>query len=187
MLTELLQDRASNYVSGSMTAAERENFELILEFHTPLQAHVAALLEVSASILLTRLKPQPAMGTGLKQRLLGALDSHPRQLKADGIVVTGADHLIEWVNPAFTAMCGYDLSEIKGRKPGQFLQGPATDTASVQRMREALKENRGCREVLVNYHKSGSTYRVDVAIAPILDDDGRPLWFIAREKELPAA
>jgi PAS domain S-box-containing protein len=187
MLTELLQDRAALYVSGAMTAAERENFELILEFHAPLRAQVAALQEVGASVLMAGVKHAPRVNALLKDRLLGALDSHPRQLQPDGIVVTGPDCCIEWVNSAFTAMCGYTLEEIKGRKPGHFLQGPDTDPASVQRIREALNERRACQEVLVNYHKCGRAYRVDIAIAPILDDAGAPLWFVAREKELPAS
>jgi PAS domain S-box-containing protein len=187
MLTELLQDRAALYVSGAMTAPERENFELILEFHSPLRAHVAALQEVGTSVLLSQAKRPRAVNSVLKQRLLSALDAHPRQLQPDGIVVTGPGGGIEWVNPAFTAMCGYSLDEIKGRKPGAFLQGPATDAAGVQRIRDALRERRACREELVNYHKSGSAYRVDIAISPILDDAGEPLWFVAREKELRSA
>ncbi len=187
MLTELLQDRAALYVSGAMTAPERENFELILEFHAALRAHVAALQEAGTSVFLSRLRPPAGVNAAVRERLLGNLDAHPRQLQPDGIVVTGPDCCIEWVNPSFTAMCGYELSEIKGRRPGHFLQGPATDPAGVQRIREALSARRSCREVLVNYHKNGNSYRVDIAISPILDDAGEPLWFIAREKELAAA
>jgi hypothetical protein len=39
MLSELLQDRAALYVSGAMPAPERENFELVLDFHDELRAH----------------------------------------------------------------------------------------------------------------------------------------------------
>lgn len=187
MPAEFLQDRAALYVSGAMTAPERENFELILEFHQPLREHVAALQELGISMLMAGLRKSPPVNAGLKERVLGGLAAHPQQLQPDGIVVTGRDCGIEWVNPAFTAMCGYRLEEIKGRKPGHFLQGPDTDSAGVQRIREALRERRACREVLVNYHKEGSSYRVDIAIAPILDDAGELVWFVAREKELAAS
>lgn len=187
MLTELLQDRAALYVSGAMTAAERENFELILEFHSPLLAHVLALQDVGTDVTLAWLPQAPPVNALMKDRLFGALDACPRQWKPDGIVVTGSDGRVEWVNAAFTAMCGYGLEECKGRKPGQLLQGPETDPACVQRMREAVRERRACREVLVNYHKTGARYRVDVTIAPILDDEGQPLWFVARELDLGVA
>ena len=51
MLSELLQDRASLYVSGAMTAPERENFELILEFHDELRRMVAGLEEVGTAVV----------------------------------------------------------------------------------------------------------------------------------------
>jgi len=187
MINELLQDRASLYVSGAMTAPERENFELILEFHDELRQLVSGLEDVGTAVVVAHLPVTPPAGAGVKLRLMESLDSHPRQTEPDGVVVTGPDGLIEWVNPAFTAMCGYSLEELRGRKPGQVLQGPETDPASVQRIREAVRDRLPCRETLANYHKDGTVYRVNVAITPILDDAGMPLWFVARERELKAA
>ena len=187
MITELLQDRASLYVSGAMTASERENFELILEFHHELRELVAGLEEVGTAVVVAHLPVTPDPSAGVRLRIMEALDGHPRQTGPDAFVVTGPDGLIKWVNSAFTAMCGFSLEELEGRKPGQMLQGPETDPSSVQRIREAVRDRRPCRETLVNYHKDGTLYRVDVAITPILDDEGEPLWFVAREKELKAA
>lgn len=187
MLAELLQDRAALYVTGAMSAAERENFELILEFHQDLRAHVAGLQEAMAAVLMARVPSKAAPPRALKERLLGSLDTLPDQLGPEGLVVTGPDALVEWVNPAFTAMCGFALSELKGRKPGQLLQGPDTDPAAVDRIRLALHEHRPCRESMVNYHKDGTRYRVDIKITPILDDAGQPLWFVAQERKLAVA
>jgi PAS domain S-box-containing protein len=187
MHSELLHDRAALYVSGAMTALERESFELVLEFQADLRAHVAHLQALSTRMFLSRVSRHALPPPGLKDRILSAVDSRPRQLVPDGLVVTGATGLVEWVNPSFSAMCGYEASELKGRKPGHVLQGPKTDRAAVQRIREAVQQRRPCREELVNYHKNGSPYRVDVAITPILDDDGQPLWFVARERQLAMA
>ena len=185
MLSELLLDRAQRYVSGDMTAPERENFELILEFHHELRAQVAGLQEVMAAVVMTRVPPVAPPPAALKARILGALDALPRQPEPEGFVVTDPRGLVEWVNPAFTAMCGYALEEIKGRKPGHLLQGPGTDPAPVSRIRVSLQARRPCRETLVNYHKNGTLYHVDVRITPILDDDQQPLWFVAQERKLP--
>ena len=81
-------------------------------------------------------------------------------------------------------MCGYTLAELRGRKPGQVLQGPDTDAASVTRIRTALHNRQPCHEQLVNYHKDGSRYRADIRLAPILDDANEPLYFVARERKL---
>ncbi len=184
MLPELLQDRAERYVSGGMTESERGSFEVILGFHQELRAQVTELQDVVAAVVMASVTPVVPSGQ-LKARLLGALDGLP-PVEPEGWVATDPAGLVEWVNPAFMAMCGYSLEELKGRKPGHLLQGPDTDPATVERIRGALRARRACRETLVNYHKDGSRYGVEVSIDPILDDEGQPLWFVARERKLPA-
>ncbi len=182
MLTEMLQDRAALYVSGAMTAAERENFELVLEFHAEVRAHVAELQRIGASVALATVPPAARPPAELKSRVLAALAQRAQPRERDAVVVTGGDGRIEWVNPAFLDLCGYTMSEVQGRRPGGFLQGPATDREAVQRIRTAVARLDSCRETLVNYHKDGTPYAVEIAIAPVLDDEGRPLWFVARER-----
>jgi PAS domain S-box-containing protein len=185
MLSELLQDRAALYVAGAMTAAERENFELMLEFHEELRSHVAGLREAMTAVALNEVRgARVSPPAALKARILASLDLQPAKDEPEAVVVTGPDRLVHWINPAFTAMCGYSLEELRGRKPGALLQGRETDLEAVGRIREALREKRPCRETLVNYHKDGSAYRVDLRIAPVLDDEGSPLWFVARERKL---
>lgn len=184
MLDEFLEDRAALYVSGAMTAPERDGFEVLLEANPALRAHVAGLQETAAAVAMLPVSPR-VVPAALKARLLGALDATGQETEPEALVVTGPDGLIEWVNPAFTAMCGYELAELKGRKPGALLQGPATDAATVARIREAVRGRRACRETLLNYHKDGTRYRADVRIMPLLDDEGQPRCFVARERKLP--
>jgi PAS domain S-box-containing protein len=184
MLSELLHERAALYVAGAMTAAERDTFELLLEFHEDLRAHVATLQKVGAAVTLSRVRCPTPPPPSLRRRILASLDTRPRQVEPDPMVVTDPAGCIEWINPSFTQLCGHTLAEIKGRKPAQVLQGPETDPASVQRIRTAVHARRPCREQLLNYHKDGTRYRVEIAITPVLDDDGRPLWFVAKERKL---
>ena len=102
----------------------------------------------------------------------------------EGFVITGLDGLVQWVNPAFTEMCGYILDELRGRKLGPILQGEKTDNVVAERMRQAVHEHRPCLERILNYHKDGSPYWVEIAITPIVDDAGQPRWLVAREREL---
>jgi PAS domain S-box-containing protein len=184
-MTELLQERAALYVSGAMTTQEREGFELILEFHDEVRRFVNELQEMGTAILLSRAVPNaPGPSPKLKARILQAITAHPEQSAPEGFVMTGPDRLVQWVNPAFTEMCGYSLDELRGKNLGPILQGAKTDPAAVARMRQAVQEHRPCRETLVNYHKDGSPYEVDIAITPIPDDAGVPLWFVAREREM---
>lgn len=187
MLAEPVQDRAFNYVSGAMNASEREGFEVVLAFHQELRTHVAGLQEVMTAMAMSRVAPQPAPPAAVKAQLFASLEGLSPRLAPEAWVVTNPDGRLEWANPAFTALCGYSLAELRGRKPGHVLQGPETDLAAVQRIREALRHHRDCQETLVNYHKDGSRYRVALRILPVLDDLGRPLWFAAKERQVPMA
>ena len=185
MLSEFLQDQAALYASGAMTAEERGQFELVLEFHDELRELVAGLTEVGAAIALTaQVAPEVAPLLALKARLSGLIASRPQQTTSEGMVMAGPDGRVQWINPAFSAMCGYTLDELRGKKLGPILQGEKTDREAAARMRLAVHAYRPCSEKILNYHKNGTPYWVEVAITPILDDADQLLWLVAREHEL---
>lgn len=188
MTPETLQDRAAHYLTGDMTLEERESFEVVLSYHEELRRHVIPLQETTALLLVEASlnHPRPPPPPSLRTRLLTSLAQHPTPLPPPGLVVTDAKGFIEWVNPAFTAMCGHELADLKGRKPGPLLQGPETDPTAITRLRTALHNRRTCGETLVNYHKNGTPYRVQIHITPLLDDQNIPLWFVAKEHKLPS-
>lgn len=185
MLNIFFQNQASLYAAGAMVAEEREQFELILEFHTELREFVTSFIEVGAAVAVATQRPSSAaLSSGLRTRISGLLDAHPQQSTPEGLVVCGPDRLVQFINPTFSAMCGYFLEELRGKSLGPMLQGAKTDRETAERMRRAVHEYRPCRETILNYHKNGTAYWVEVAIMPILDDAGQPLWLIARECEL---
>ena len=183
MLTDFLQDRAALYATGEMTAEERGQFEAILEFHEELREFVEGLLDAGAALAMTAARPVKP-GAALKDRISRIIETRPQQRTHEALVVSGADGLVQWVNAAFTEMCGYSIEELRGKKLGPILQGPATDRAAAGRLREAVHGNRACRETILNYHKNGTPYWVDIDIAPFADDAGATVWFVAREREV---
>lgn len=102
---------------------------------------------------------------------------------ADPAVITDPQGRVEWINAAFTAMCGYTLAEMKGRKPGHLLQGPDTDPEAVAELRSAVREHRSASVELVNYRKNGEPYAVWITINPLHDRTGRLIGFMAIERE----
>jgi PAS domain S-box-containing protein len=185
MVDEFLQERAALYVSGTMSPGEREQFELVLEFHDELRAFAVGLAEVGVAV--TRAAPRAgnvAPSPGLKARILGMVCDRPQQVTPDSLVVSGSDGLVQWINPAFSAMCGYTLEELRGRRLGPILQGEKTDRETAKRLRRAVHECRRCRETILNYRKNGEPYWVDIAITPIVDGVGAARWLVAREREL---
>jgi len=88
------------------------------------------------------------------------------------VAITDAEGLVEWTNPGFTRISGYTLAEVRGRKPGHLLQGPDTDPAVVAQMRERLAAREGFTVELLNYHKSGRPYWVELEVQPLRDAAG---------------
>jgi len=183
-MNDFLKSQACAFVSGAMTREEREQFGLVLEFNAELRAWTGELADVGAALVLAS---QPAAGgpsSGLKARITGLIADLPQQTTPEGLVVSGPDGLVQWVNPAFSDMCGYTLDELKGKKLGPILQGKDTDTDTAERMRRAVHEYRPCRETILNYHKNGTPYWVEVSITPIVDEGGQPTLLVAREREI---
>jgi PAS domain S-box-containing protein len=91
----------------------------------------------------------------------------------DLVVITDARGSLEWVNDAFVRRTGYSLDEIRGLRPGAFLQGPATDPAAVARIRAALRNGESAREMVLNYTKAGELYWINLLITPVFNEDGK--------------
>lgn len=187
MIDEQLQEESALYATGVLSEADREQFAALVEAHAELRQFVVGFEEaIAATLLATTPANLPSPSAGLKARILAQLDALPQAKKPSesGFVITGIDGLVQWVNPVFTEMCGYTLEELRGRKLGALLQGSETDQATAARMRDAVHAHRPCSERILNYHKNGQPYWVEIAIQPIADSAGETRWFIAHEREL---
>ena len=165
MINAFLQEQAVLYVSGAMLPQEREQFELVLEFHYELRECVGELAEVGAAITLATLRPGDfGPSPGLKARILGLLRDRAQQVTSDGLIMSGPAGLVQWINPAFSAMCGYTLEELRGKKLGPILQGEKTDretALSCSRDRFALTSSgvrSNARETIADYDRSSGKF-----------------------------
>ena len=102
----------------------------------------------------------------------------------NAVVLTDAGGRIEWVNAGFTRITGWQLHEVAGRTPGSVLQGPATDRATVARIRARIARGEGFTEQLLNYGRDGRSYWLEVEAQPLRDDDGRLAGFMAVERDI---
>ena len=69
------------------------------------------------------------------------------------VVITNPDGAIEWVNAAFEERTGWKLAEVRGQKPGELLQGPETDPATVDLIRRHVQKGQGIRTEIINYNR----------------------------------
>ncbi|ACB73676.1 PAS domain-containing hybrid sensor histidine kinase/response regulator [Opitutus terrae] len=104
----------------------------------------------------------------------------------NGVVITDGEGNLEWANTAFERMTGYTLAEVKGRKPGQFLQGPDTDPAVVAQIRRALETGERCYAEVLNYTKSRHPYWQIVDMEPVRDASGKLINWIAIQTDVTA-
>lgn len=117
-------------------------------------------------------------------RLLESAITHAK----DVIMITDSElnepgPRILFVNEAFTEMTGYSAEETIGRSP-RFLQGPDTDKEELRRLRVALSEREHCQVELLNYHKDGSAYWVELSVVPVNNAHGACTHFISIERDV---
>lgn len=97
----------------------------------------------------------------------------------NSVIITDNEGKIEYVNPGFTKLTGYLLDEIKGKKPGEFLQGPDTDKKTVARIREKLNNKQPFYEEILNYDKKGNSYWISLSINPVFNTENEVTGYVS--------
>lgn len=101
------------------------------------------------------------------------------------VIVTNRAREIEWVNPAYTKVCGWTLDEVKGKNPRAFLHGPATSAPDAMRLGALLRKGQPVKDFeLLNYTKAGKPYWVSLSIEPIFDDQGQVTQYVAIQSDV---
>jgi PAS domain S-box-containing protein len=113
-------------------------------------------------------------------RLLSAV----AQTTTNGVVITDPAGRTEWVNPAFTRMTGYTLEEMRGRRPGEVLQGEGTDPRTVRQIREGLSAGRPVFAEILNRAKDGRDFWSEMEIEPLRDEAGEVVNFLAVQSDI---
>ena len=96
------------------------------------------------------------------------------------VILTDADRKILWVNNGFTAITGYSLSEVMGKKPS-LLQGEESEAEAINRIRENLNAQIPFQDEITNYRKNGQKYPCKLSVFPVFDKNSDLTNFIAFE------
>lgn len=104
----------------------------------------------------------------------------------NSVIITGAEGLIEYINPGFTRLTGYSLEDVIGKKPGSFLQGKDTSEETISRIKEKLQARQPFYEEILNYSQSGEPYWISLSINPVFDDAGNISKFISVQANITA-
>ncbi len=103
---------------------------------------------------------------------------------SNAVVVADAAGRIEWVNESFERLTGWPLAEVRGRRPGDFLQGPATSLACRQTMSAGIRAWAPFDLEVVNSARDERQYWVYIETRVIHDERGAPTGFVAVETDI---
>ena len=100
-----------------------------------------------------------------------------------GILLTGLDRRITYVNAGFTRLTGYSESELLG-KSCAILQGPGTDPATVEKLKSAVHGDGVFDGEILNYRKDGTPFWNALMISPVRDDSGEMTGFLGVQRDI---
>ncbi|XP_024396813.1 protein TWIN LOV 1 [Physcomitrium patens] len=87
------------------------------------------------------------------------------------------DHPIVFASEGFLRMSRYERDEVVGRNC-RFLQGPDTDRRTVVEIRDAIREERACQVLILNYTKYKEPFWNLFHMAPIFSSDGQVIHYV---------
>ena len=113
-----------------------------------------------------------------RRKLSSALEQ-----SADLVMITDAQGVIEYVNPAFEQVTGYTREEAVGRR-SSLLKSGRHDAAFYRRLWETIGAGRPFQDVFVNRRKDGTLYYEEKTITPLRDASGRITHYVSTGKDI---
>ncbi len=101
------------------------------------------------------------------------------------IVITDRRGVIQYVNPAFTAVTGYARDEALGRTP-RLLRSGAQGDEYYRALWSTILGGATWHGELVNRRKDGTLYTDEMTIVPVAGPDGEPEHFVAVKRDVSA-
>lgn len=102
---------------------------------------------------------------------------------ANAIVITDIQGRIQWANPAFTKLTGYELSEVIDQNLC-ILKSGRQEAALYRRLWETITSGKVWQGELINRRKDGSLYTEEMTITPVTNEQAEIVNFIAVKQDI---
>ena len=102
----------------------------------------------------------------------------------NGVVIMNPEGRIEWVNDGFTRLTGYTREEAIGLLPSKLLQGNDTRPETEQYIRQKYQEQVYFTTEVLNYHKNGEPYWVNIDVTPIRNEEDKLVNYVAIQTDI---
>ncbi|MDX8393027.1 MAG: PAS domain S-box protein [Mariprofundales bacterium] len=116
-------------------------------------------------------------------------EQHMRKLSqaleqsGEGILITDANGLIEYINPAFSRITGYGAAEALGQNPS-IIKSSAQDPSFYVDLWQTITNGEMWHGKLIDRRKDGGFYPALTSISPIFDDNGKICNYIASQRDI---
>ena len=108
---------------------------------------------------------------------------HVMEQSPISIVITNADGNIEYINPCFKQLTGYQEEEVLGRNP-RILKSDNTPDDTYRQLWGSIASGQTWRGVLQNRKKNGELFWVSSTICPVNNQDGEIGHYIALSQDI---
>ncbi|MCL5126335.1 MAG: PAS domain S-box protein, partial [Deltaproteobacteria bacterium] len=102
---------------------------------------------------------------------------------AEGIIITDAAGIIQYVNPAQEILSGYSRNELLGQTPGIFKSDERDDNFH-SNLWETIKAGKVWTGRFVNKKKAGTKYHEAATVSPVYDKSGNLTNFVVVEHDV---
>ncbi|MBX7244944.1 MAG: EAL domain-containing protein [Candidatus Sumerlaeaceae bacterium] len=104
---------------------------------------------------------------------------------AESIVITDKAGIIEYVNPYFTTVTGYQVEEVLGRTTN-LLKSGFQEPGFYKRLWSTITAGNVFEGTFVNRRKDGTLFHEQATVFPIKNDDGEIVHFAAVKRDVSA-
>jgi diguanylate cyclase (GGDEF)-like protein/PAS domain S-box-containing protein len=108
---------------------------------------------------------------------------HAVDQSSAAVLITNNAGRIEYVNPCFSDITGYQRDEVVG-KPSSILKSGRTADGDYRRLWQTIQSGENWQGEIRNRRKDGSFYWGDVSISPVKASDGTITHFIGIEVDI---
>lgn len=169
---------------------DQETFDLVYPCHGPeeqrwFEMRVRRLDHPRARAIVSHWNVTDRRWKRHQRRVLETAVEHAQEsiMITEGGTPDDTDPPITYVNPAFTAMTGYESAEILGTPPS-ILQGPDTEAWVLREMQQCLKRGDPFEGEAINYRKDGTPFINHWSIAPVRDKDGTLTHWVSLQRDV---
>ncbi len=102
---------------------------------------------------------------------------------AEEVIITDAEGIIQYVNPAFEKITGYPRQEAIGCTP-RILKSGVHDLSFYKNLWDTIKDGRVWAGRITNRRKDGRLIQEDANISPLSDASGRITGFVSLKRDI---